>query len=347
MIEYQYLTAPAADSVILPAFNGEGTRWLSPTGAACRRILSYDCGQIWNWCQQNAINTTIAPLMLEQLAEHCGVAVGLVSTLAQEGSQLFQRFSSIGHDEQQRWLLADLSIRLAIQDIDLKQAKSPGFMVSQQPSDEAVMRRLHMNGGSIKALQEMLGQSPAQKTAEIQPTGANGCDATTSVPPIPVAQRMPLAQSSSNLPSRKDVAPATGDKRKREGPSGPSSFLPGSDSDDENALEEQAAGLQAKIASIRARTAEEDISMPRQKARKAKLQDRSAASVGSASHLPNQQPTAPAHPLVQSNMETELPPVTATNSVAVSSSNGIKLVLKRQGKPDYRCKASVVSMRMP
>ena len=186
MIEYQYLTAPAADSVILPAFNGEGTRWLSPTGAACRRILSYDCGQIWNWCQQNAINTTIAPLILEQLAEHCGVAVGLVSTLAQEGSQLFQRFSSIGHDEQQRWLLADLSIRLAIQDIDLKQAKSPGFMVSQQSSDEAVMRRLHMNGGSIKALQEMLGQSPAQKTAEIQPTGANGCDATTSVPPIPV-----------------------------------------------------------------------------------------------------------------------------------------------------------------
>ncbi|GIZ37111.1 hypothetical protein CKM354_000057200 [Cercospora kikuchii] len=344
MSGYQHLTAPAADSVFLYASHGHGPKWLSPTGAAYLRILNQDYNEILQRCQQNAIDSTVTHLMVEQLAGHCGATSNNFEILVREGAQLIQRSFTLDDEEQLRWMLTDLHVRQAIQVLDLRWSASHGVETSHLPSDRAIKLRLHVNGSMINILQHKLSQHPAHKIAEITTAVSNTWDPPLSAANTPAVQRMPLAQASSNLPSRKELAPATTDKRKREDhmqASGVSSFLPESDSDDENALEEQAAGLQAKIASIRARTADEDISVPRKKARKAKLQDMSASSVESASQLPFKQPTAPAHPLVKLKMEAELPAATVADKLAVSSSNGIKLIVRRQGKPDYRCKASM------
>ncbi|PIA99718.1 ATP-dependent DNA helicase PIF1 [Cercospora beticola] len=344
MAGYQHLTAPAADSVFLYASHGDGSKWLSPTGAAYRRILNQDYTEILQSCRQRGIDSTVTSFMVEQLAEHCGATSDNFEVLVREGAQLIQRSFTLNDEEQLRWVPTDLHVRQAIQDLDLQRSASHGFEISQAPSDRAIMLRSYVNGSMIDILQYKLSQQFAHKIAEITTAVSNSGNPLLSAANKPAVERMPLAQASSNLPSRKELAPATTEKRKREDDmqgSGPSRFLPGSDSDDENALEEQAAGLQAKIASIRARTADEDVSMPRKKARKAKLKNTSAASLVRGSQLPSQQPTAPAHLLVQPKMEAELPPATVTDKSAVSSSNGIKLILRRQGKPDYRCKASM------
>ncbi|KAM3423828.1 ATP-dependent DNA helicase [Cercospora zeina] len=345
---FHYLVEPAADSLIVYAVHGTEARWMSPTTAAYRRILSQDSAEIWDRCRQNAIDSTIAPLMVQQLAEHCGVTSEVFDICVREGIQLVDRFRILDYDWQMRWLLTDVRLRQAIQALDLERSASHGSVGLQTPSEQAVSVRLSINAMMIEGIQHTLSQVPAQKVAEMNASIKSGCDAVLLAAQTHVAQKMPLAQASSNPPSSKDMGLATACNRKWKDEMQASNAAPcltGCDSDDENALQEQSAGLQAKIASIRARTAGEDVFIPRKKARTTKKLNTGTctSSLANTLQLPAQQSVALAQPLVhQLNPEFKQPAAQDRGAASAEPAPGaVKLVLKRQGNPDFRCTASM------
>ena len=356
-------------------------KWLDPTFASHRRIFSQDTISIRNWCKQYGLPDDLLYTMLSQLEIHCGCGPGFQISFLDEGTQLVQKYASLSHDEQMRWLLTDLRAREVIYAFDAaKNAyKTPATAVSNQ----AASLRMMINSEQIKQLNQMLSAQSSAKVAESRNASlASSRTVPTSMPQphgLLGSQRTPLAESSGNILPRPSAPFDQSAKRKRdflERANGSLVITTAEESEDEDSLQGQEAALQARIAAIRARTTHDDELMPRKKAKTAK---KVAAPQPSAAATPSKPPNISHAPKLaaQSN-----PPASSTRtpmtseltedgllvtSTTVTRENGgstkhsvvyltnkqglplkparsVRLILMRQGQSDYRLSAPHVSL---
>ncbi|KAI5368372.1 putative pif1/Herpes helicase domain, DNA helicase Pif1 [Septoria linicola] len=324
--------------------SGMGHEALTPLQAAYRRILSQDLAYIRSWGQQNAITHDLQAVMHGQLARLCGATFETIQLYAQEGAQLVQKYPALDYEIQVQWLITDLSARQDIQALDLKRTAEPNFRRAAGAlnlADDAILYRVRINAEQIAQLMHMLSAQPAGKVAEIRV--AMYANKVIS-PRSPETNRTPLAQKAPNVPSMPASSHQTKRKREDDDSSSHRANLPRSDnSDDENALQGEANALQARIAAIQARTAHEDAFMPAKKAKRTSqkaVKPELLPQITSTSRPICSNPPSSSTPSMGALTHTIKPPVSMPPQAAPAAQY-LKLILKRQGKPDFRCKAAL------
>lgn len=276
-----YVQQPTTDCIAI--FDGSRTRWLTPQGASCRRILSQDQAAILQWCVEHGVDEFLRFTLFTQLAQVCGVALNDQDLFVQEGHQLSQRSPFVGYDEQLRWLLTDLSAREAIQARDAASSGLQTRLVSRTTYEQATALRMEINLHHIERLQEMLNRQPLAQVARIRnamPVGNSAAPTSGYAPP-----RIPLREASRNKWSRSSTSPMQKNKRKRTN-SVSTAQVPATqtqrDSDDEETLQGEADALESRIAAIRAKKTRDDDLMPLKRKMTARKAPRRAPPLPSA-----------------------------------------------------------------
>lgn len=324
---------------------------LSDYEAAQCRVLNQDTLFLHTWLQQNVISATVHSQVLTQFSICFGLTNERRQTLAGHGLQLCRRYTSLTGREQLRWLLEDLSIRQSLKDYGIQYAPMPQPPGCMEAMDRvATQTRLHVNHLQMKQLQDVLFQHPRKEIEDIaalvgprQSMLAQACPARNV--------RHPLAPLAPNMSIQPDAASSQSLKRSRGvlRPVKASDVISlYSESDDEDALQSKANAIQAKIAAIKARTSDEDLLMPSQRTKRAKLTDkqsmvhRPSSAAGATSGIGGILSTGlGAATTMQTAGTARIKQETVLKDISeMDDTQHIRLVIKARNRKDFRVKVS-------